>query len=242
MPIDPIVIVHLRRPKNKKDPRNDPFWECGSFGVTGCHKDNLLHHKGIDELQGVRLAFVQGGRDGFKLVFLTPPVSSVVKHRSLICEAKWQPAAMPLKYRRALLLVRNDGNMISGMEDVLHGVQRDTHEERFSSRFRSRKQPLNQEFPLLAGQIAKQFDSLYLAARRAGTLAETYDEALPSLIESPDRDRHETYRQMLDEAGGILVARDPLLSGPGLVGCSGSKSDNRLQRLERPRERSGGCS
>ena len=74
-----IVIVMLRRP-NKNDQgemRSDPFWEFGSFGCTGCHRRNLLSPKRAKELEGLRLAFAQGGPEGMKLVHLTPPVSVV---------------------------------------------------------------------------------------------------------------------------------------------------------------------
>src|SRR5450631_2635260 len=102
MATDQIVIVHLRRP-GRDDPRNDPFWEFGSFGTTGCHRDNLLNPKKIHELEGVRLAFAQGGKAGFKLVFLTPRISTV-KYRNL-AETRWQPPSMPLKYDEAPILV-----------------------------------------------------------------------------------------------------------------------------------------
>lgn len=36
-----VIVVHLRRPKNASDMRDDPFWEFGSFGITGCHAHDL---------------------------------------------------------------------------------------------------------------------------------------------------------------------------------------------------------
>ena len=206
MGTDKIVIVHLRRP-GKNDARNDPFWEFGSFGITGCHKDNLLNPKKIHELEGVRLAFAQGGRDGFKLVFLTPRISTV-KHRR-VAETRWQPPLMPLRYDQAPTLVANDGTMMGGMRQALHGVNRPTWEAKFSSRFRSRRNPVNEDFPQLAEQIATEFARHYKRAKENGAVARTYDEALPRNIESPDRQRQETYERKLGEAGGVVGSCDP---------------------------------
>ena len=43
MPGKKVILVHLRRPRSRSDKRDDPFWEFGSFGITGCHARNLLH-------------------------------------------------------------------------------------------------------------------------------------------------------------------------------------------------------
>jgi len=201
METDRIVIVHLRRP-GKDDARNDPFWEFGSFGITGCHKDNLLNPKKIHELEGVRLAFAQGGKDGFRLVFVTPRISTV-KHRK-VAETRWQPAPMPLRYDQAPILVANDGTMMGGMSEALQGANRSTLEAKFSSRFRSRREPINQDFPELAKQIATEFARHYKRAKGSGAVARTYNEALPWNIEEPDRQRQETYERKLDEAGGVV--------------------------------------
>jgi hypothetical protein len=41
-----VVVVLLRQPrKDISEMRTDPFWEFGSFGLTGCHQRNLLHPK-----------------------------------------------------------------------------------------------------------------------------------------------------------------------------------------------------
>lgn len=204
MGTDKIVIVHLRRP-GELDARNDPFWEFGSFGITGCHKDNLLNPKRVHELEGVRLAFAQGGKDGFKLVFLTPRISTV-RHRD-VAETKWQPALMPLRYDQAPTLVANDGTMMGGMRQALQGVNRPTWEAKFSSRFRSRREPINDDFPKLAEHIATEFARHYKRAKENGVVARTYDEALPWEIDAPDRQRQETYEGKLDEAGGVVAKK-----------------------------------
>lgn len=108
-----IFFVHLRRP-GKGDQRNDPFYEFGSFGCTECHSTNLLHPRHAKELNDVRLAFIQGGPDGSRLVFLTPPIREVQvwknrTSRKRFCEVRWTPAEMPFKYNEAPVLVCNDG-------------------------------------------------------------------------------------------------------------------------------------
>jgi hypothetical protein len=204
MATDKIVIVHLRRP-GTDDKRNDPFWEFGSFGITGCHKHNLMNPERIHELDGVRLAFAQGGEDGFKLVFLTPPISTV-KHKK-VAETRWQPASMPLRYNQAPIVVANNGTMMDGMKKALQGVNRSTLEAKFSSRFRSRRNPINEDFPELAQQIVREFARRYKRAKENHAVAQTYDEALPRNIEAPDRQRHETYERKLDEAGGVVAKK-----------------------------------
>ncbi len=198
---DKVIIVHLRRP-GKDDARTDPFWEFGSFGLTGCHKNNLLNPEKIHELEGARLAFAQGGRDGFRLIFVTPPISAIA-HSSL-AEARWQPSSMPLKYNQAPILVANNGTMIAGMQEALRAVRRSTWEAKFSSRFRSRRDPIDNEFPDLAEHIATEFARSYRHARENDGVARVYDEALPWRINAPDRDRLATYERKLDEAGGVV--------------------------------------
>lgn len=204
MAADKIVIVALRRPR-KRDRRDDPFWEFGSFGITGCHKDNLLNPKKLRELQGVKLAFAQGGKGGFRLVFLTPPIS-LVRHRK-VAEARWRPAEMPLRYDQAPILVANGGTMMDGMSEALRDVERSTLEAKFSSRFRTRRNPINEDFPELAEQIEAQFARHYTQAKENGGMARTYDEALPWKIDAPDRDREDTYARQLDEAGGVTAKK-----------------------------------
>jgi hypothetical protein len=73
-----VFFVHLRRP-GSDDPRTDPLYEFGSFGCTKCHCSNLFHPRHAEDLKGSRLAFVQGGDDGSRLVFLTPPITVRVR-------------------------------------------------------------------------------------------------------------------------------------------------------------------
>jgi hypothetical protein len=96
-------IVILRRP-GKGDPRTDPFWEFGSFGCTGCHSKNLLHPKNCQIRSGDRLAFVQGGHLGFRLLLLTPPVERIDHAGDSprgVVELRWRPPRKPFRYNRA---------------------------------------------------------------------------------------------------------------------------------------------
>ena len=105
-----VFFVQLRRP-GRNDVRTDPLYEFGSFGCTKCHSKNLLHPDNFKKLEGARLAFIQGGHLGSRLVLLTPPIS--VKKWKDNCEARWKPAAMPFKYAEAPVLASNDGEAIS---------------------------------------------------------------------------------------------------------------------------------
>ena len=79
-----VIIVVLRQPYNyPNEKRSDPFWEFGSFGSTKCHYTNLMNPKKAHELEKKRFAFAQGGHEGFKLVYLTPPLS-IIKHNGFI--------------------------------------------------------------------------------------------------------------------------------------------------------------
>src|SRR3954470_21807193 len=104
-----VFFVHLRRPKRDPDERrDDPFYELGSFGCTGCHSTTLFHPRHARELEGSKLAFIQGGALGARLVFLTPPITVTVWRDR--CEARWVPPVngkMPFKYAQAPILAYN---------------------------------------------------------------------------------------------------------------------------------------
>ena len=59
-----VIIVLLRRPyRHQSDERrDDPFWEFGSFGCTGCHRTNLMNPRRSHELVGKHLAVCAGWR------------------------------------------------------------------------------------------------------------------------------------------------------------------------------------
>src|ERR1039458_3791972 len=91
-----LFIVFLRKPGNG-DWRSDPFWEFGSFGCTSCHTHNLLNPKEEHVKTGDRLAFVQGGDQGCKLLLITPAVTRV-EHGKRLVELQWDRSAKPFRY------------------------------------------------------------------------------------------------------------------------------------------------
>ncbi|HEX4451707.1 MAG TPA: hypothetical protein VH143_12600, partial [Kofleriaceae bacterium] len=164
----PVIIVHLRRPRSH-DKRTDPLYEFGSFGLTGCHRRNLLSDTSA---AGARLAFAQGGHLGFRLVMLTPP--SDVRELAHVREAFWSPPSMPLRYDNAPVIIDNDGSSdVNGMRELLDGVNRSTWCEKFSSAFRTRKSPLESR---VATGIVHAWER---AVEDEASHVESYWEALP---------------------------------------------------------------
>lgn len=188
----PVIIVHLRRPRSG-DKRTDPLYEFGSFGLTGCHRKNLLADQSA---AGARLAFAQGGDLGFRLVMLTPPVD--VRALVTVREAFWSAGSLPLRYDTAPVLIDNDGaSDVDGMRELLASVNRTTWEAKFSSSFRTRKQPLD---AAVAAGIVRAWDCAF---ERGAERAEAYWEALPYWEDAVvDRDRHGTYQKWLKIARG----------------------------------------
>lgn len=200
-----VVFVHLRRPttSNPNEMRSDPFWEFGSFGCTGCHSTNLMNLARIDELEGVRFAFAQGGTAGIRLVKVTPPVT-IVKH-PMCAEVRWTPARMPLRYDAAPLLIDNKGNSdVALLRGMIANVNRSTWMGRFASKFRSSRQMLPQDVSM---QVISVFNK---RMRRAGenAIASSYAEALPFPPPHVDTDRERTYGQRL-----AIIRKLPSKSG-----------------------------
>jgi hypothetical protein len=104
-----VIVVLLRQPSTAAaERRDDPFWEFGSFGCTGCHSRNLMNPKRVHELNGARLAFVQGGPLGFRLVHVTSEIW--IEPVGQGCEARWLPGQMPLTYTLGPLVIDNNCN------------------------------------------------------------------------------------------------------------------------------------
>lgn len=192
-----IFFVHLRRP-DKSDPyeqRADPFYEFGSFGCTGCHSKNLLHPRNARKLEGARLAFVQGGTEGSRLVFLTPPITITVRNES--CEARWKQEEMPFKYTAAPILIHNDGS--SDFETVrrfiLSRKNSQTLESRLASLLRSRTQETSEQ---MATQIVAVYTNMRADVPRSA-IAKHYEEALPYEPNNIDRKRKKTYASLVRE-------------------------------------------
>ncbi|MGB9457172.1 MAG: hypothetical protein WCB12_14085 [Bryobacteraceae bacterium] len=195
---DRVIIVHLRRPTAEpSEKRSDPFWEFGSFGITGCHSKNLMNPKNADKLRGVRLAFAQGGTQGTRLVHLTPPVK-IVEHRDRI-EAVWTPPQMPFRYGNAPVLVSNTGrSQFPQFADSIKAGGRTTVEGQFAANFRSRTDCITDG---LAHELIRVWARKRKEAQRSET-AGFYEEALPWPPALVDRNREQTYTQHLNEAGG----------------------------------------
>jgi len=201
-----VFFVHLRRP-GSHDPRTDPLYEFGSFGCTKCHCSNLFHPRHAEDLNGSRLAFVQGGNDGSRLVFLTPPITVRVWAEN--CEACWTPAEMPFKYCEAPVLVANDGRTdFPLVKAFANRADRSTLEGRLSSRIRALSSPLKAD-------MAAQVISVYEQHRKengGSVIAEHYYDALPYFTEI-DRNRQATYRRLIRELRAETDGQPVTLNG-----------------------------
>ena len=180
--------------------RDDPFWEFGSFGITGCHARNLLHPKTACDLKGIRLAFAQGGKLGTRLVFLSPPVRKVVTYRDR-SEAIWSPREMPFRYERAPLLIDNkEGTKFPLLERLLRVGKRHTWVGQFGSNFRSSKEPLSDK---VAHEMVQVYDRFRRSEGNSG-IAKNYVEALPIRRKPcPSSVRRERYERKREDAGGV---------------------------------------
>jgi hypothetical protein len=182
------VVVLLRRPNRSKpdERRDDPFWEFGSFGRTGCHKKNLMNPKRTGELVGTQFAFIQGGPLGYRLVHVTPPVSfrSV---SSKVSEAVWHPPGMPLTYSTAPIVIANDGaSDVPLLAALADGVRRPSPVSRFASAFRSRRTPL-------AGVVGEEVIATYKRFRKTADVSASYVDALPYAPALPEHQRSRRY-------------------------------------------------
>lgn len=198
-----VVIVHLRRPnqKDEKEMRSDPFYEFGSFGCTGCHKTNLMNPKKIEQLDGVRLVFAQGGPEGFKLIQLTPPVKSK-KHKNH-CELKWDKSAVFFKYQNAPILINKTGHSdFRFLKKILQKGER-PWEGQFSSNFRSRRRPLD---PADAREIIKIYSRCIKTAKKEH-FTRNYVETMHKRPPKKDSNRAKTYAKFLHKANSAKSCR-----------------------------------
>jgi hypothetical protein len=176
-----LFIVMLRRPR-KNDPRTDPFWELGSFGCTRCHGKNLLHPKNSKLRNGDRLAFVQGGNQGLRLLLVTPQIKRFdhASGSSQACvELRWDSNRKPFRYDCALPLfeppAKSRFELFPRLVHSLAHTNRSTIDAKFASRFRARTSPLE-------GELAQEIEMVFSAAvKRAGRskFITRYEEALP---------------------------------------------------------------
>ncbi|MCB0191202.1 MAG: hypothetical protein KDJ65_04590 [Anaerolineae bacterium] len=190
-----VIVVHLRRPRSndENEMRSDPFWEFGSFGCTRCHQRNLMNPNKLHLLAEARMAFAQGGDKGFRLVHLTSPVN--VTHHGTFGEVKWQPANMPFKYDKAPLLIDNLGHTdFALLKKFIEATNRPSWESKFSSRFRTRRNPLDKD---IAQEIVDVFEQKFKTAS-PDSFAVTYADALPYPPPKIDLSREQTYLRYLE--------------------------------------------
>ncbi len=170
-----VFIVCLRQPGSRTDYREDPYWEVGSFGCTGCHSRNLFNPTGQNLHDGARLAFAQGGPDGAKLVFVTPGIK-VDSLRGLV-EARWQPASMPFTYTDAPLLIDSAGKTnFPRFKAFIESSRSKNWRHKFSSKFRSRARRLDHGLATEMITIYERFRS----GAPYSAFAKTYMDAIPS--------------------------------------------------------------
>ncbi len=176
-----VFIVFLRRP-SKGDARRDPFWEFGSFGCTRCHRHNLLHPSRCRIRDGDRLAFVQGGPLGCRLLLVTPPVKTVLhspRDGDWIMEIRWKPVQKPFRYGEAAPLLAGDAGkgppQFPKLTKTISNAARTTLAAKFASCFRARSRALEDD---LALEIVTQYNRV---RRRAppDAFIKHYTDALP---------------------------------------------------------------
>ncbi len=204
-----IIIVMLRQPdeSNPEEARTDPLFEFGSFGLTGCHRRNLL---ASTRATGARLAFAQPGPKEVRLVMLTSPVT-IVRHAT-VREATWAPPEMPLKFGDAPVLVDNDGNSdVPLLRATLQDGQRSTWVSQFASDFRSRTTPLDRD---IAEELVSVWDQRVANKARA----RFYWEALAVRPPVQDRDRERTWADLLRSADPETLPPEPSPPSPS-GGC-----------------------
>lgn len=199
-----VFVVMLRQPRreDRNEMRTDPFWEFGSFGLTGCHQRNLLHPKRAGELNGARLAFVQGGDAASRLVFLTPPVEAIAYADRT--ELRWKPAH-PFRYETAPTIVAADGGTdMPTFKAMIEGVRRNGWMGKFASKFRTQ---CNQLPPEVAAEVIAVYERRRKAAFKGvkqddapPAVARLYTDALPYPPPKTDHQRAETYKRLLELA------------------------------------------
>lgn len=202
-----VFIVFLRRP-HKGDSRRDPFWEFGSFGCTGCHRHNLLHPSRCRIQDRDRLAFVQGGPMGCRLLLVTPPVKRVLHSPGEgegIMEIRWKPAQKPFRYGEAAPLLAGDvpqGTFrFPKLTKAISNAARSTLAAKFASCFRARTTALEDD---VAEEILTEFDRAQRSAPPEAFISR-YTDALPWFDpEAIPADRRQVYKGLLKELSGTL--------------------------------------
>lgn len=200
-----MYFVFLRRPRGLDDPRDDPFWEFGSFGRTGCHRSNLMRPQRTPLRDGDRLAFLQGGRGEIRLTALTPPIKVMPTPDGV--EARWDNRFKPFRFWEAPIFIDNSGHSdIPGVLTTLDGTLRSTWCGKAGSRFRSRMQAIDKE---LAASVTRTVD------RWQGILAAVYLDAIGNEASAWNRHgmsegwaRARQRRSLFLRLGGLPIPRE----------------------------------
>lgn len=195
-----LFLVHLRRPHGADDARADPWWEYGSFGLTGCHRTNLLHPSRSRVRAADQLAFVQGGPTGTRLLFVTPPVVCRVWRDTaepMLLEITWDRRARPLRYGPAAPLLAGCAEQapadLPELRKYLRDVGRTSACGKFASRFRARCEPLTTE---LAGELRSAFRRA-VAQAYPEDFVRHYTDAVPGIDPRHQRaERHGQFRAL----------------------------------------------
>jgi hypothetical protein len=151
-----IHVAFLRKPRGLGDKREDPMWEFGAFGLTGCHSHNLLNPNNCVLADGARILFIQGGRGELRAVGLTPPIRVVIREVVPPCYIQWDKNYRPIPFDLAPILIDNKGNThFPAMQEFLQDVNRSTLVAKAASKLRSRTASLDGMF---SQQIINLFD------------------------------------------------------------------------------------
>lgn len=197
-----LFMVVLRQPRksDKNEMRSDPFWEFGSFGMTGCHSHNLMNIRNIDHVRGVRLAFAQGGPDDIRLVYITPPV--VAKARGGFFEATWTPSSMPLRFENAPVIINRNGDSdFDRLCDEILSHKTQSNLQKFTSAYRARTSEVENE---IADEIIRVFNKFF---KHQSNIAKSYEEALPYLPRVVDKKRKSTLLSLRKDSMGTGSAK-----------------------------------
>lgn len=164
-----MFFVFLRRPKGDSDYRDDPFWEFGSFGRTGCHSTNLLNPQRSHIQAGDVAVFLQGGEQEIRVVGRTPPLKLIRNERRV--ELTWNREYRPVPYRAAPILINNDGySDFPSFDRLLQGVHRSTFCGQAASKLRSRTEPIPDD---IAAKLEEYF------SHKSRPQIASYLEAIP---------------------------------------------------------------
>lgn len=179
-----LFTVLLRQPEGPRDSRDDPFWEFGSFGLTGCHRGNLLHPLHTRLRNGDRLAFIQGGPLGSRLLLITSAIS-LVRYRDagrvIAIEARWDPRDRPFAYGPPAPLVAGAEAHAPGelpaLREFLRETRRPSATAKLASRFRARSDPL----PASLSQELLAMDAAARASAPDSAYLSNYIEGVPGI-------------------------------------------------------------